>query len=903
MPIRSVRYLVEKRVAASDAATRSTLLTAREAALCAGVNERTIRRAITRGELPATRQSGQFRIALAALQDYQRQRREHEAARRNTAPERRPFTLASLPTPPTILIGREHEMATALAVLGDPDGRLLTLTGPGGVGKTRLALAIAAASAGQFADGVVFIALEAIRDREQAIKSIAGALGVAPIEGRPLVETLCDAVRQRRQLLILDNFEHVLPAADAVAALLVAGPGLRLLVTSRETLHLRGETELVVPPLALPDLTQTPTAELIGRSPAVELFVRRARAVQPAFALTDETAPAVGAVCQRLEGLPLAIELAAARIKHATPAALLARMERRLEFLTGGARDLPQRLQTMRSAIAWSYDLLSPEEQTLLRRLAVFAGGFAPDAATWVSGAGSRVSGVRRGVEESRSREGEAGGGRSSLEVNSEHPTPDTRHPTPDVLDLLTSLVDKSLLQVQPGDDAPRFAMLETIREFAAEQLVASGEVRDVRARHASYFLTLAEDARPDFHHPGEAAALSRLETELGNFRAALTWATGEHGSTEVALRLANGLFWLWYVRGYHPEGWRWFQSVLSGPETERWPEPLANAHLRAGWLALRMGMSEQADTLITDALARCRDLHLARSAAFALGSCGFVALVGFGDPVKAAVFLEEALLAARAVGDGWLEAMDDYGLSIVALARGDLQTARAMSERSLAVSRHHGDAQGNAANLAILGQIARLSGETSEALRLFAGALEDYQRVGDRGNVCTCVESLAGLLVELGRPEQGAHLLGAAAALRQSIGTPVPGHEQARYEADVAATRAALTEDAFAVAWSAGEATSLREAVSGVAWSPPVAELVPAATAPTSTSTSRLAALTRREREILELVSAGHTDRQIGQQLSISPTTVTKHVGNVLGKLGVRSRTAAAIALLTALA
>jgi len=318
---------------------------------------------------------------------------------------------------------------------------------------------------------------------------------------------------------------------------------------------------------------------------------------------------------------------------------------------------------------------------------------------------------------------------------------------------------------------------------------------------------------------------------------------------------------------------------------------------IHAGWLALRLGKSEPAAQLFTDALTRCRDLGLARSTAFARGSCGFASLVGFGDSAHAVISLEAARLEAQAVGDSWLEAMDDYGLGIAALATGDIATAQAVCTRSLVLSRHDEDSQGMAANLAILGQLARVRGDVDDAMSIFTEALAHFQQVGDRGNVCTCVESLAGLLATTGRPEQGALLFGAAAALRQSIGTPVPGHEQGRYEADLVAARAALPDDVFLAAWQAGERATLEDAISSLAMTTFTSRV---GSESGSNSPGLLTILTPREREVLQLVCAGHTDRQIGQLLSISPATVTKHVGNVLGKLGVHSRTAAAILLLT---
>lgn len=854
-------------------------LTASDAARIAGVHERTIRRAIARGELAATRRNGRFGIEPDALQVYLKRTHTTGPTTRRSAQARRQPKLSSLPAPPTAIIGREQEVRQALALLAGPDGRLLTLTGPGGVGKTRLALAVAIAGAPALADGAVYIPLEAVREPEQVVTSIAQSLGVAPAEGRPLRESLAEAVRHRRLLLVLDNFEHLLAAATVVADLLAAGPGLRLLVTSREALRLRGETEIVVPPLVVPDLLGQPTADRIGRASAVELFVRRARAARPDFVLTDANAASVGAICQQLDGLPLAIELAAAQIKHTSPATLHTRLERRLDALAEGPRDLPDRLRTMRAAIGWSYDLLDPGEQAIFRALSVFAGGFTPEAVAAISGL--QAPGTDPEVAAPQVRAGARSGA--------------------DIHQALLSLVDKSLLsQQQPAGDAPRFTMLETIREFASEQLAASGEQHVIRSRHAAYVLSLAEAASADFHGPAEAPALTRLESELGNFRAALDWASREPGSIELALRLANGLFWLWYVRGYHPEGWGWFGALLARPDAEQAPAPLANAMIHAGWLALRTGRSEQAETLFATALGRCLALGLARSTAFARGSCGFARLVGFGDAGRAATLLEEARAEAQAAGDGWLEAMDTYGLGIAALATGDMAAAQVHCERSLTVSREHGDAQGVAASLAVLGQLARLRGEEVTATRIFAEALTNYRLVGDRGNVCTCVESLAGLLVVIGRPEQGVLLLGAATALRQRIGTPVPGHEQARYDADLAAAQAALSEEAFRAAWQTGAEMSLQEVISGLALEAPATHASASISAGGSTAPA-LTHLTQRERQVLELVSAGYTDRQIGNLLSISPATVTKHVGNVLGKLGVHSRTAAAILLLTA--
>lgn len=831
------------------------------------MHERTIRRAIVRGDLPATKRDGVHLISEEALANYLTDRAQvaHPLALTHPPAEGLRISRGFLPVPPTPLIGRNDDVARGSAVLADARVRLLTLTGPGGVGKTRLALAIAQVLAPHMADGVAYVPLETVRDPQLVGQAIASALGVPEADDRPLVQTLCDAVRHRRNLLVLDNFEQVLLASDVVAALLAAGPNLHILVTSREALRLRGEHEQVVPPLALPDLAHVHDSGTINAAPAVALFVQRAQAVSPDFALSDANTIAVAAICQHLDGLPLAIELAAAHIKHASPTTVLRRLASRLDVLTGGARDLPHRLQTMRAAIAWSYDLLAPSDQAFFQRLAVFSGGFDGMAAASVTADLYPASAARHSP---------------------------SRHHVTAITNRLNSLVDKSLLRQEGSPDEPNvYRMLETIREYAGEQLAASGDESATRAVHATHFLAMAEHAADAFHGAAEGWAFAHLEADLGNYRAALAWASHDDGDTGCGLGLVNALWWFWYVRGYYQEGWQWTQTMLARPDADAWPSAQAYAVLGAGWFATRTHRPTEAQTLHSEALARFRHLGDARGAAFATGGLAFDALFGEGDPLRARVLMEDALAGYEAVGDRWLEASGYYGLALTALALGDLETARILGETGLALSREDGDAQGLATTMATLGRIARGRGDIPAALNLLHGALENYQRVNDRGNVCATIETLAGLSVLLGRAEQAAWMLGAAASLRDAIGTPVQAHERPQYDADLKAVRFALGPTAFAAAWEVGQAVSLDEALGRAVWSGNSADT----TAPT-TAGHPLVPLTQREREVLHLVAAGHTDREIGRMLAISPTTVTKHVGHVLRKLQAPSRTAAAV-------
>ena len=542
---------------------------------------------------------------------------------------------APLPILRSPLINRTHELAEAQDLLLRADVGLVTLTGPGGVGKTRLAIQVATTLAAHFANGAAFLSLAPLKDADQVVPSIAHALHAWGEPSRPLTESLLEYLRNSQLLLVLDNVEQVIAVAPQVSQMLEYAPNLKVLLTSREPLQIRGEWTVLVPPLALPDPAHLPDLETLGQIPAVALFVQRAREVDAGFALTPENAQAIAEICQRLDGLPLALELAAARINVLPPKLLLARLGHRLPLLTHGARDLPPRQQTLRNTIAWSYDLLSPEEQRLFRSLAVFTGGFSTDDAT--------------ALESERPADAQA----------------EPEQPRDEMLDRLEALVSKNLLRVEPGRGlTPRFSMLATIEEYAQEQLDAHGEQAAVQEKYVQVFLTLAQTAELQLYLPERDAWMERLESEDANLQAALTWCQQNSHAVQIGLRLAGALSRFWFLSGNVREGRTWLETMLARTAASDRSHARGRALFGAGLLAWEQGDVDVAAQEASEALSIFREGGETLWSGYAELVLG-LAQMSQGRVVEAHPLLEECLSLFKEMKNTWGEALTLFYLGI----------------------------------------------------------------------------------------------------------------------------------------------------------------------------------------------------------------------------------------------
>jgi predicted ATPase/class 3 adenylate cyclase/DNA-binding winged helix-turn-helix (wHTH) protein len=644
----------------------------------------------------------------------------------------------NLPVQPTPLIGREQLGAAACALLRRAEVRLLTLTGPGGTGKTRLSLQVAADLLEDFANGVSFVPLAAIRDAALVASSIARTLGLQEKAGQWLLDSLREHLRDQQMLLVLDNFEQVVAAAPLVTELLAACPRLKCLVTSREVLRLSGEHEFPVPPLDLPDPSHLPAAETVAQYGAVALFIQRALAVQPDFRVDNATAPAVAAICVRLDGLPLAIELAAARLKLLPPQAILARLGRRFELLRGGARDVPERHQTLRQAIAWSYDLLEAGERALFRRLAVFARGYTLEAAEAVCQA---VHDAVGGPE-----------------------------PSPEVLDGVASLLDKSLLrQQEQASGEPRFHMLETIREYGLECLTASGEEPAARHAHADYFLALVEVAEPALMGPDQATWLARLEAEHDNLRAALRWAE-ESREAEIGWRLAGALCQFWLMRGHLREGQERLARLLGLPLPAPRTAARAKALTRAGHLADNLSDYAAAHAFFEESLAIRRALGDAGGIAAALNDLGWVAFHR-NDYTAARMWSEESLAIWRELGDNKGIATSLNNLGFVAYVQGEYTATYTLFQESLALRRALGDKWGIAVALVLMGRTVHLQGDYRQATARLEEGRALFRELGAKQLFAYTSTYLGGVAHDQGNDERATALLEEGVTLFRDTG------------------------------------------------------------------------------------------------------------------------------------
>jgi predicted ATPase/DNA-binding CsgD family transcriptional regulator len=811
--------------------------------------------------------------------------------RLETCPNNLPIQLSSF-------IGRERAIAELKSLLSTT--RLLTLTGAGGSGKTRLALQVATNLLAEFEHGVWWVELDALTDPTLVPQQVASTLGLAEQPGRQLMDTLSDALQPKKLLLVLDNCEHLIATcARLVETLLRSCADLRILTTSREAFTIPGETVWPVPSLGVPDAYHLPPREGLVKYEAVQLFIERAMSVLPTFRLTQENASALAQVCRRLDGIPLAIELAAARVKVLSVEQIAARLDDSYRLLAGGSRTALPRQQTLQATIDWSHHLLSEKERILFRRLSVFMGGFTLEAAEAIC--------AGNGIEQD------------------------------EVLDLLSHLVDKSLVAVAERGGEARYRLLETIRQYGQDKLQEFGEAANLRRNHRDWYVGLAERAEvQDILGTRLGSWFDRLEVEHDNLRAALGWSL-EQQEAETAARMGAAIWRFWLLRGYMSEGRRWLERALAG-FSER-TAVRAKALHAAGVLASYQDDYQRAKPLVEESLEVWRVLGDRQGSAYALHSLGLLAQNGgnyegavsffeeslqlsrelenyhgmtltlaglgltvlyLGDDERASVLCEESLALSRERGDlrGIASALTNLGMTV--LERGDDERARTLCEESFAMRQKLGDKGGSAHTLAILGRIALHQSAYERATTCFEESLTLRQETGEKEGIATALEGLAAVAGVGGQPISAARLYGSAESLRDTLDAPLTPTDRSYYEQTVAAVRAQLDEATFQRAWAEGRAMTLEQAIAAAKQvkAPehitPASVRTPVGTSSTSPSRGNPFGLTAREIEVLRLVTQGLTYAQIAEQLIISPRTADAHLRSIYGKLGVTSRSAA---------
>ena len=755
----------------------------------------------------------------------------------------------NLPTSVSTFIGREKEIvAFKRSIL---ENRLVTLTGAGGSGKTRLALQIAHELLKNFNNNVWFVELASLIDPSPISQKIASTLEIREQSNRPLLDSIVNFFSIRPSLLVLDNCEHLIEASAEIAdALLQKCANLKILATSREGLGIMGEVTWIVPPLSLPKLqpwrgpsSARDSLKQYEKSESVQLFIARANAISPEFKLTRNNGAWVAEICRRLDGMPLAIELAAARVRALSVQEIAERLDDRFNLLTGGNRTAPARHQTLAAIIEWSYTLLSEKEQKLLQRLSVFLGG----------GTLKAIESVCTGSDINKS----------------------------EVLDTLSPLVDKSLVVARQGSDMNRYSLLETIREYAFGKLAQSNELGTIQNHHLDFFVQFAGEAELGIRGPDEIIWYERLEEEHDNLRSALGWAL-ESQNLEAGIRLTSGIFYFWFVRGYLVEGIDWLERVLPYGQD-------VSSHLKAdalknlGSLLLWCDEKgyERSTKFLEESLTLYRQFGEEAGIAWVLNQLGLIA-IGQNDFERAKQLFSESLIIRKRLGDPWNIAHTLQNFVLLAFHENNLAVARKYTEETLDWFQQAGYQRGVVRTLADLGEIARYEGDLARATVLLKQVLEQLLQFGDKWSVAIALESLAVVSNEAGKPEQAAHLFGAAETIREMVGMPV--REIDDYERNVTTIRSNWADARFSQLWEEGREMSLEQAVEYALQEPASVSLI-------SNEKEKLSGLTAREQETATLIAQGKSNREIAEAMTVTEKTVEAYVTRILRKLGFASR------------